>query len=82
MMDLADDRQRPLAEVKADESLKHIPIVVLTTSKSEEDILKSYRLHANCYITKPLSFSRFIEVVRAIENFWFTIVALPEGRQP
>lgn len=75
------DGREVLAEVKADESLKQIPVVVLTTSKSEEDILKSYMLHANCCIAKPLTFSRFIEVVKAIEDFWFTIVALPTAKQ-
>lgn len=75
------DGREVLAEVKADDSLKDIPIVVLTTSQSEEDILKSYKLHANCFITKPLSFGRFIDVVKAIESFWFSIVALPSGRQ-
>jgi len=75
------DGREVLAEVKADEDLKQIPVVVLTTSKSEEDILKSYKLHANCYITKPLNFTRFIEVVKAIESFWLTIVALPATRQ-
>jgi chemotaxis family two-component system response regulator Rcp1 len=74
------DGREVLAEVKADDILKHIPVVVLTTSRSEEDILKSYKLHANCYITKPLNFQRFIEVVRSIENFWFTIVSLPWGK--
>jgi chemotaxis family two-component system response regulator Rcp1 len=75
------DGREVLAEVKEDDSLKQIPVVVLTTSKSEEDIVRSYRLHANCYITKPLNFSRFTEVVKAIEDFWFTIVALPTTRQ-
>lgn len=73
------DGREVLAEVKADEALKDIPVVILTTSRSEEDILKSYKLHANCYITKPLNFSRFIEVVKNIEKFWFTIVSLPTG---
>jgi chemotaxis family two-component system response regulator Rcp1 len=68
-----------LAEVKADEKLKRIPIVILTISKAEEDILKSYSLHANCYIIKPVDFNQFIHVVKSIENFWFTIVKLPSG---
>ncbi len=76
------DGREVLAEVKADDSLQHIPVVVLTTSRSEEDILRSYKLHANCYITKPLNFSQFIQVVRSIEDFWFTIVALPAGKSP
>lgn len=75
------DGREVLAEIKADESLNYIPVVVLTSSKSEEDIIRSYKLHANCYITKPLNFSRFLEVVKAIEGFWFTIVALPSARQ-
>jgi len=58
--------------------LASIPVIVLTTSESEMDIIKSYNLHANCYISKPVDFNRFINVVRAIENFWFTIVSLPE----
>jgi len=66
-----------LAEIKADEDLKRIPVVVLTTSKSEEDILRSYNLHANCYITKPIDLNQFIKVVHAIEDFWLTIVQLP-----
>jgi two-component system, chemotaxis family, response regulator Rcp1 len=72
------DGREVLAEVKADPRLKIIPIVVLTSSKSDEDILRSYGLHANCYITKPVDFSRFKEVVKAIESFWFTIVTLPQ----
>ncbi len=71
------DGREVLAEIKADENLKKIPVVVLTISKSEEDILKSYNLHANCYITKPIDFGQFIKVVRSIEDFWFTIVKLP-----
>jgi two-component system response regulator len=71
------DGREVLAEIKADEDLKRIPVVILTTSKSEEDVLKSYNLHANCYVTKPLDFDRFIGVVQAIEDFWFTVVRLP-----
>lgn len=74
------DGREVLAEVKADDNLKHIPIVVLTTSQSEEDLLKSYHLHANCYITKPLNFARFIEVVKSIVHFWFSIVSLPSSK--
>jgi two-component system, chemotaxis family, response regulator Rcp1 len=73
------DGREVLAEVKADDRLKTIPVVVLTTSRAEEDILRAYGLHANCYITKPVDFVRFAEVVRAIEHFWFTIVSLPPG---
>ena len=66
-----------LAEIKEDPDLKRIPVVVLTTSEAEEDILRTYDLHANCYITKPINLDRFIEVVRTIEEFWLTIVKLP-----
>ena len=71
------DGREVLAEVKSDDGLKIIPVVVLTTSKADEDISKSYGLHANCYITKPVGFTRFAEVVNSIEHFWFTIVTLP-----
>ncbi|SRR6266511_2322269 len=73
------DGREVLAEVKADDQLKTIPVVVLTTSRAEDDILRAYGLHANCYITKPVDFVHFAEVVRAIEHFWFTIVNLPSG---
>lgn len=73
------DGREVLAEIKADEHLKTIPVVILTTSRAEEDVLRAYGLHANCYISKPVDFTRFMEVVRAIENFWFTVVTLPEG---
>jgi len=66
-----------LAEIKEDKILKHIPVVVFTTSKAEMDILKSYELHANCYISKPLNIKQFIKIVKAIEYFWFSIVKLP-----
>jgi len=66
-----------LADIKADEALKAIPVVILTTSRAEEDIVKAYKLHANCYITKPVDFMQFIHVVKGIETFWLTIVALP-----
>ena len=69
-----------LKEIKEDENLKRIPIVVLTISKSEEDILKSYNLHANCFIVKPLDLSKFMEVVKSIEEFWFTIVKMPNHK--
>jgi chemotaxis family two-component system response regulator Rcp1 len=71
------DGREVLKEIKEDEMLKRIPVVILTTSKAEEDILKSYSLHANCYVTKPLAIEQFITVVQAIETFWFTIVKLP-----
>lgn len=73
------DGREVLAEIKADERLKHIPVVVLTTSKADQDIARSYNLHANCYVTKPVDFEQFITVVRSIEDFWFTIVTLPEA---
>ncbi len=66
-----------LAEVKADPELKRIPIVVMTVSRDEEDVLKAYNLHANCYITKPIDFGQFIRITQSIENFWFRIVKLP-----
>ena len=66
-----------LTEIKSDAELHRTPVVVLTTSRAEEDILRAYGLHANCYIAKPVDFVRFAEVVRAIEHFWFTVVTLP-----
>ena len=66
-----------LAEVRADPALEHVPIVVLTTSETEEDVLDSYRARANCYVTKPLDASSFQKIVAAVEEFWFTIVTLP-----
>ena len=71
------DGREVLAEVKGDESLQHIPVVVLTTSKAEEDVLRSYKLHANAYVTKPVEFDRFIDVVRRIDEFFVTVVKLP-----
>ena len=71
------DGREVLAEIKADSDLKRIPVVVLTTSKAEEDVFKAYDLHANCYITKPVDLDQFITVVRSVEEFWFTIVKLP-----
>ena len=69
-----------LAEVKADDTLKAIPVVILTTSQAEEDVLRAYDLHANCYITKPVDFAQFADIVRTIEDFWLTIVTLPLPR--
>jgi CheY-like chemotaxis protein len=71
------DGREVLAEVKADPHLRRIPVVVLTTSAAEQDILKTYDLHANCYITKPVGMDQFAEVVKTFEDFWFTIVKLP-----
>lgn len=71
------DGRQVLAEIKADESLRRIPVVILTISKEEADVLRSYDLHANCYITKPIDLSQFLDVVRSIEEFWLTIVRLP-----
>ena len=71
------DGREVLAEIKEDDRLKQIPVVVLTTSSAEEDIIKSYKLHANCYITKPLDFDQFAKIVANIESFWFTIAKLP-----
>ena len=68
-----------LAEMKSDENLKRIPVVVLTTSQAEEDIHKTYNLHANCYVNKPIELNHFIKVVQAIEDFWLTIVELPHN---
>lgn len=66
-----------LQEIKMDEDLRIIPVVVLTTSKSEEDIVKSYDLHANCYIVKPVDFDKFTAVIQSIREFWFSVVTLP-----
>jgi CheY-like chemotaxis protein len=71
------DGREVLAEIKADHELKLIPVVVLTTSQAEEDILKAYGSHANCYITKPVDLAKFMTVMKSIEDFWFAIVRLP-----
>lgn len=71
------DGREVLERIKGDDSLKQIPVVVLTTSSAEQDILKSYALHANCYITKPVDLEQFTKVVTSIEEFWFSIVKLP-----
>jgi chemotaxis family two-component system response regulator Rcp1 len=71
------DGRDVLRELKSDEILRTIPIIVLTTSRADKDILQSYQLNANCYITKPVDFQHFIEVVRTIEKFWLTVVTLP-----
>jgi CheY-like chemotaxis protein len=74
------DGREVLAEIKGDPELRRIPVVVLTTSKAEEDVLRSYDLHANAYVTKPVDFDRFIEVVRQIDEFFVSVVKLPEHR--
>jgi two-component system, chemotaxis family, response regulator Rcp1 len=71
------DGREVLEEIKADAGLKQIPVIVLTTSEAEEDILRAYNLAVNCYITKPVDLDQFIKVVKAIEDFWFTVVKLP-----
>lgn len=71
--------QEVLAEMKADMDLKRIPVVILTVSSDEADVRKTYNSHANCYVTKPLDLAQFMKVVRAIEDFWLTIVKLPDG---
>ncbi len=72
------DGREVLSEIKADAELKRIPVVILTISEDEEDVLRSYNLHANCYITKPIDLGQFLKVVRSIEEFWLTIVRLPD----
>lgn len=74
------DGREVLKEIKADPELRRIPVVVLTTSSAEVDILKSYELHANCYITKPVDLDQFITVVKSIDDFWLTIVKLPPDK--
>lgn len=74
------DGREVLAEIKQDSDLRRIPVVVLTTSEAEQDILRSYELHANCYITKPVDLERFLLVVKAIDEFWLSVVKLPGGR--
>ena len=74
------DGREVLAEIKADENLRRIPVVVLTTSQAEQDIIKSYDLYANCYITKPVDLDQFITVLQSIEEFWLTIVKLPRAQ--
>ncbi|MBF0260321.1 MAG: response regulator [Magnetococcales bacterium] len=71
------DGREVLEEIKADADLKAIPVVVLTTSRADEDILRTYELHANCYITKPVDLNQFFAVVKSVESFWFSVVKLP-----
>jgi two-component system, chemotaxis family, response regulator Rcp1 len=75
------DGREVLAEIKQDESLKRIPVVVLTTSRGEEDIVRSYDLHANAYVTKPVDLKHFLEVIRTIEQFWLAVVTLPPNEK-
>jgi CheY-like chemotaxis protein len=75
------DGREVLAEVKADESLRHIPVIVLTTSQAEEDVLRSYQLHANAYVTKPVDFDGFIEAIKQIDHFFVSVVQLPRHRR-
>ena len=74
------DGREVLQDIKKDDKLKRIPVVILTTSKAEEDVLKSYNLHANCYVTKPVDLEQFIVVVKSIDMFWLTVVTLPNGK--
>jgi CheY-like chemotaxis protein len=71
------DGREVLAEVKADESLRHIPVIVLTTSQADEDVLRSYQLHANAYVTKPVDVNQFVAAVRQIDDFFVSVVRLP-----
>ncbi|MCB0317554.1 MAG: response regulator [Bdellovibrionales bacterium] len=71
------DGMEVLKEIREDSRLTHMPVVILTTSKDQEDIAKSYKLHANCFVTKPVDLSQFTKVVQSIENFWLTVVKLP-----
>ena len=73
------DGRQVLEEIKTDDALMHIPVVVLTTSQAEEDILRSYQLHANCYVTKPVDLDQFFSAINSIENFWLNLVQLPCG---
>ena len=74
------DGRQVLSEIKSDEALRPIPVVILTTSQAEEDVLRSYDLHANCYVTKPVDLEKFITVVQSIDRFWLTIATLPPVR--
>jgi chemotaxis family two-component system response regulator Rcp1 len=73
------DGRELLQEVKGDPTLRHIPVIVLTTSEAEQDIWRAYKLHANCYLTKPIEMDDFLRKIRSLEEFWLTIVCLPEG---
>jgi CheY-like chemotaxis protein len=71
------DGREVLGEIKADKSLRRIPVVILTTSEAEEDIIKTYNLQANCYVTKPIDLDQFVKVVKSVEEFWLSVVKLP-----
>jgi CheY-like chemotaxis protein len=75
------DGREVLAEIKSDAGLKTIPVVVMTTSRAEQDVAQAYKHHANCYITKPVDFDKFLDVVRSIETFWLMVVTLPFPRE-
>ena len=75
------DGREVLAEIKQDEQFRRIPVVVLTTSRAEEDVVRSYNLHANAYVTKPVDLKQFLEVIRTIEMFWLAVVTLPPGEK-
>ena len=75
------DGREVLKEIKESAALKSIPVVILTTSSSSEDVLNSYRLHANCYITKPVALDGFLTVIQSIDNFWLSVVKLPKDRE-
>lgn len=75
------DGREVLEEIKSDPELMRIPVVVLTTSSSEEDVLRTYSSHANCFVTKPIDLDQFMDAVRSIESFWLTIVRLPNGEK-
>jgi CheY-like chemotaxis protein len=76
------DGRQVLSEMKQDARLRSIPVVVLTTSEAEQDIVRTYELHANCYITKPVDLEKFIDIIRAIEDFWLAVVRLPSAAGP
>ncbi len=75
------DGREVLAEIKADPDLRSIPVVILTTSRAQQDILKTYNMHVNCYITKPVDMNQFLDVIKSISNFWLNVAALPKATQ-
>lgn len=75
------DGREVLGEIKQDETLRRIPVVVLTTSRAEEDIVRTYDLHANAYVTKPVDLNQFLKVIQSIEDFWLAVVTLPDGQK-